>query len=57
MTAQSRLIFRCPATGEEFDSGVEFTLDEFKRVPLPAKMNVRCPAADNSVSLRSLKGE
>jgi hypothetical protein len=33
-----QLLFRCPKTNQEFDSGFQFTVDDFKRVPSPATM-------------------
>lgn len=42
MSTEGDLMFRCPKTGEEFDSGFQFTLDGLKSIPPGYKMNVRC---------------
>jgi hypothetical protein len=41
-SAEGPLMFRCPKTGEEFDSGFRFTPDALTSIPAGYKMNVRC---------------
>jgi len=35
-------MFRCPKTGEEFDSGFRFAPDEKTSIPVGYKINLRC---------------
>lgn len=37
-----RVFFRCPQTGEEFDSGFQAGLRDLRLLPTGAKINLRC---------------
>ena len=37
-----QLIFRCPKTDEEFDSGFQANPDEMRLLPTSAKIHLRC---------------
>ena len=39
---EGALMFRCPKTSEEFDSGFRFAPDAMTSIPPGYKMNVRC---------------
>jgi hypothetical protein len=38
----ARVFFRCPQTGEEFDSGFQAGPDDLRLSPTGAKINLRC---------------
>ena len=40
--AANSLMFRCPTTGREFESGFKANSDELKSIPSDYKMAVRC---------------
>lgn len=42
MAENGRLMFACPATREEFDSGFQFSADDLAKVPREYTMRVRC---------------
>ena len=37
-----RLIFRCPQTDQEFDSGIQASPGDIRPLPTGAKINLRC---------------
>jgi hypothetical protein len=41
-TDRGALMFRCPKTGEAFDSGFRFSAEEFSFVPTGYSMKLRC---------------
>jgi hypothetical protein len=41
-TDHGALMFRCPKTGEAFDSGFRFSVEEFALVPTGYSMKLRC---------------
>lgn len=36
------MLFKCPSTGEDFDSGFRAGLSEMKLLPVGAKFKIRC---------------
>jgi hypothetical protein len=41
-TDHGALMFQCPKTGEAFDSGFRFSVEEFKLVPTGYSMKLTC---------------
>lgn len=51
------LIFKCPATGETFDSGFQSTRVEMKKMPPDAQMILRCPLCRDRHTFTVAEGE
>jgi len=51
------LIFRCPATGERFDTGFQSTRAEMKKMPADAEMILRCPVCRDRHTFMVAEGE
>jgi hypothetical protein len=51
------LVFRCPATGEKFDTGFQSTRAEMKKMPGDAQMILRCPVCRDRHTFMVADGE
>ena len=51
------LIFKCPATGEKFDTGFQSTRTEMKKMPPDAQMILRCPVCRDRHMFEVVEGE
>lgn len=47
-----RLLFKCPKSGEEFDSGFRAQTADFKDVPAGAEIRLRCRVCGESHQFR-----
>jgi hypothetical protein len=51
------LVFKCPATGEKFDTGFLSTRAEMQKMPRDAQMILRCPVCRNRHTFMVVDGE
>lgn len=51
------LIFKCPATGEKFDTGFQSTRAEMQKMPQDAQMLLRCPVCRERHAFMVTDGE
>ncbi len=52
-----KLIFKCPVTGEKFDSGFQSTRAELANMPADGQMTLRCPICRENHIFKVIEGE